>query len=75
MFRSPTMTVAIQIFWVWVVFTVVVVMGYFLFQWWRRRHPLPPPPPELSYSERLRERLGARKRSGRAAHRKGAANR
>lgn len=52
--------------WIWLGFLVAGLGAWLGYRYWRRRHPSPQPAPELSYSERLQERLS--KRQGTAGH-------
>ncbi|HNR82654.1 hypothetical protein [Ottowia sp.] len=59
--------------WIWLGFLVAGLVTWIVYRYWRQRHPPAPPPPELSYSQRLEQRLAKRrgaakrKRRGRSA--------
>lgn len=54
--------------WIWLGLLVAGLVAWIVYRYWRQRHPPAPPPPELSYSQRLQQRLG--KRQGAAKRRR-----
>ena len=53
----PNPDLAQTIAWIWLVFVLSGLLAWLAYRFWRRRHPVPPPAPQLSYSQRLQQRV------------------
>lgn len=59
--------------WLWLGFLVAAVVVWFAYRYWRKRHPTAAPEPELSYSQRLEQRLAKNRDAAKRARRGGSA--
>ncbi len=50
-------SLAQTIAWIWLGFLAAGLMAWSVYRRWRERHPPAAPPPELTYSQRLKQRL------------------
>lgn len=66
-------SLAQTIAWIWLGFLVAGLAAWIVYRYWRQRHPPAPPPPELSYSQRLEQRLAKRQGAARRKRRGGSA--
>jgi hypothetical protein len=66
-------SLAQTIAWIWLGFLVAGLVAWIIYRYWRQRHPPVPPPPELSYSQRLEQRLAKRQGAARRKRRGGSA--